>query len=380
MARNSRKIAVAIPKYGLVGGAEHFVSELTGQIASNPYYDISVFANKWVTNTDRLTFCKVPIITFPRFLTTLSYAFFVKRRIAKMDFDLIHTHDRIFDADIYTMHGVPHEFWVHEVRNKYMGLNDRAIAWVERWLVRNPRCRRFISVSNLAEKAFLRYYDVDPDRIKVIHPGIDVSRFTELDRERCRIEIRNILKIDTEDVVILFVSMNFDIKGLDQVLASIAKVKAKLHPQKIKLLVVGRGDEKGYMQIAGNLGIGGDVIFAGVHRENLERIYLASDIFSILSKFDTFGIAVLEAMAASLPVVVSGNVGAKDLVLNGANGFVIENRADIDSVSEKFGILLNKEGRLRMGEAAYKTALHNTWDAVSKKYENIYDELLEYKS
>ncbi|HYA12805.1 MAG TPA: glycosyltransferase family 4 protein [Syntrophales bacterium] len=376
MAHNSLKIAVSIPKYGFVGGAEHFVSELTGQIANNPHYDISVFANKWVTNSDRLTFYKIPIITFPRFLTTLSFACFVRDKMAKMNFDLIHTHDRIFDADIYTMHGVPHEFWIHEVRNKHMGLNDHATAWVERKLVRNPRCQRFISVSSLVKKVFLKYYDVDPERIKVIHPGVDVSKFTELDREQCRREIRSLLKIDPEDIVILFVSMNFDIKGLDQVLASMARAKTKYHAEKIKLLVVGRGDEKGYMRMARNMGIGGDVIFAGVHREKLDRIYLASDIFSILSKFDTFGIVVIEAMAASLPVILSGNVGAKDLVVDGANGFVIEERTDIDSVSEKIGILLNKETRLRMGVAARHTALVNTWEAVKKKYESIYDELL----
>jgi glycosyltransferase involved in cell wall biosynthesis len=132
--------------------------------------------------------------------------------------------------------------------------------------------------------------------------------------------------------------------------------------------------------MAKNLGIGGDVIFAGVYKEKLEPIYMASDMFSILSKFDTFGITVLEAMAASLPVVVSGNVGAKDIVMQGINGFVIEERTDIDAISEKIGLLLNREVRIRMGEAAYETAMNNSWEAVARKYERIYDELLERPS
>ncbi len=346
----------------------------------NPWYDIHVFANKWLANGDRLTFHKIPIITFPKFLTTFSFACFAKNKMAKIGIDFIHAHDRIFDADIFTMHGVPHAFWIHEVRRKNMSLNDHATAWIEKKLVRNPRCKRFISVSNLASEKFLQSYDVDAKKIQVIHPGIDMERYRGLDRGQCRHEIRSLWGIDETDVVILFVSMNFDIKGLDALMAAVAKSKSNDRSQKIKLLIVGKGEEKKYGRIAKNLGIGNDVIFAGVHREKLERIYLASDIFSILSKFDTFGIAVLEAMAASLPVVVSGNVGAKDLVAHGVNGFIIEDSTDMDRISEKICILLNKEVRMRMGVAAHETALNNTWESVAKKYECIYDELLERNS
>jgi UDP-glucose:(heptosyl)LPS alpha-1,3-glucosyltransferase len=297
--------------------------------------------------------------------------------MSKMNFDLIHAHDRIFDADIFTMHGIPHKFWIHHVRKKNMGFDDYAMAWVEKRLVSNPRCRRFISVSNLASEKFLQAYDVDAEKIQVIHPGIDMERFSSLDRGQCHHKIRSLWGIDKTDFVILFVSMNFDIKGLDALMAATAKVKSNDRSQNIKLLIVGKGEERKYRRIAQNLGIGGDVIFAGVHREKLEEIYLASDMFSILSKFDTFGIAVLEAMAASLPVVVSSNVGAKDLVRHGVNGFIIQDSTDTDRISEEIGILLNKEVRTRMGKAAHETALTDTWESVAKKYESIYNELLE---
>ena len=258
-----------------------------------------------------------------------------------------------------------------------MGFDDYATAWVEKKLVRNPRCKRFIPVSILAREKFLRAYDVDAKKIQVIHPGIDMEKFRGLDRKQCRHEIRSLWGIDETDVIILFVSMNFDIKGLDALMAAAAKAKSSDRSQKIKLLIVGKGEERKYRRIAQNLGIGNDVIFAGVHREKLERIYLASDMFSILSKFDTFGIVVLEGMAASLPVVVSSSVGAKDLVTHGVNGFIIQDSTNIDRISEKIGILLNKEVRTRMGEAAHETALHNTWESVATKYKSIYDELLE---
>ena len=380
MKHNIHKIAVVIPKYGLVGGAEHFVSELTRRLSLNPRYDIHVFTNKWLANGDQIIFHKIPIIAFPKFLTTISFSCFAKNKMAKVGIDLIHAHDRIFDADIFTMHGVPHAFWIHQIRRKDMNLNDLAMAWIEKKLARNPRCKRFISVSKLASEKFLQAYDVDAKKVQVIHPGIDMERFRGLDRGQCRHEIRSLWSIDETDIVILFVSMNFDIKGLDALMAAMAKAKSNDRCQKIKLLIVGKGEEKKYGQIGKNLGIGNDIIFAGIHREKLERIYLACDIFSILSKFDTFGIAVLEAMAASLPVVISGNVGAKDLVAHGVNGFIIEDNTDMDKISEKICILMNREVRTRMGLAAHETAMNNTWESVAKKYECIYDELLERNS
>jgi UDP-glucose:(heptosyl)LPS alpha-1,3-glucosyltransferase len=371
-----RKIAIAIPKYGLVGGAEAYAAELTERIALNSRYEIHVFANQWLSKSPRVTFHKVPVINFPKFLTTVSFAYFARKKVAHMPFDLVHAHDRIFEADIFTMHGIPHRYWIHEVRKKRMNLNDRATEWTEKIMIKKEKCRMFISVSHFAKDIFQQAYHVDAEKVQVIHPGIDTDKFRTLDRELCRREIRKLWGIGQNEFVVLFVSMNFDIKGLDALMGAVAKAKLNWPQKKIKLLIVGKDEERKYRRLAMNMGIGNDVIFTGVQREALERIYLASDAFSILSKFDTFGITVLEAMAASLPVIVSGNVGAKDLVREGISGFVIENRTDIDTASEKIGILLDGTVAARMGVAARETAMNNSWEAVAKKYEEIYDKLL----
>lgn len=155
MTENMRKIAVVIPKYGLVGGAEQFARELTERIARNPRYDVHVFANRWRVSSDRVTFHKVPIISFPRFLTTISFAFFAGQKMAKMGFDLINAHDRIFHADIFTMHCTPHRMWVHNVRKKAMSLFDYGTSWVERKLIMSNRCTMFLPVSNMVKEMFL---------------------------------------------------------------------------------------------------------------------------------------------------------------------------------------------------------------------------------
>ena len=378
MPSKVRKIAVVIPKYGLVGGAEGFAAELTERIARNDRYEIHVFANEWLKESPRILFHKIPIISFPKFLTTVSFAHFAGRKIASMNFDLIHTHERIFQADLFTMHGIPHRIWVKEVRHKNMSLFDVATKWVEKCLVQNQRCQRFLTVSRLVKEKFLQEYGhIDCKRIQVVYPGVDVQRFRRLNRDECKDEIRRHWDIDVKDFVILFVSMNFEIKGLAELMAGLAKLKSKYPPQKFKLLVIGKGNVKKFRKLARQLGIQDHVLFLGVvHKEMLDRIYLAGDIFAMLSQFDTFGIAVLEAMAASLPIVISKNVGAKDIVRQGENGFVIINSSRAEEIADRIGCLMDEEVRSKMAKESRITACNQSWEVVAQKVQGIYEEIL----
>ena len=86
--------------------------------------------------------------------------------------------------------------------------------------------------------------------------------------------------------------------------------------------------------------------------------------------------AALDAMAASLPVVLSGNVGAKDLVRDGVNGFVVGDPADAAAVAGRFARLLDAGLRQRMGQEAFRTACGHSWDEVARRQIEIYEELL----
>ncbi len=373
-----RKIAVVIPKYGLVGGAEQFASELTNRLSKHPDYSFHIFANRWQPDSDTFQFQKIPVITFPKFLTTLSFAWFVRNRLRRDDFSLVHSHERIFAADIYTLHGVPHRYWVDQVRCKKMSLFDRTTAWVERKLVYEGHCQRFVAVSHLTKEIFLNEYPVHPDRVCVIHPGVDLSGYASKNKDDARHAVRSRLQIGDNDVVIIFASMNFEIKGLDHILLSLAKLQKQ--GKKIKLIVAGKGNAKKYQRMAKEAGIADQIIFAGVvSRDQLVDLYLAGDLYMMLSRFDTFGMVVPEAMAAGLPVLISSHVGAKDLVQEGRNGFMIENPSDHDYITSRLEILLNEQTRKTMSAAAVQTAAQNTWDRVAKLYQDLYADVLAVK-
>ena len=96
----------------------------------------------------------------------------------------------------------------------------------------------------------------------------------------------------------------------------------------------------------------------------------------MLSAFDTFGMVVLEAMAAGLPVIVSGKVGARDLILDGKNGVVLADVEDLETVATRLIEMLNVKHRGEIGMTAQQNALAYDWDAVVNRIELVYKDIL----
>lgn len=368
------KIAVVIPNYGLVGGAETFVCELCDRLVAHEGFQIHVFANKWHKANASIVFHKIPILIFPRFLRPISFAYFAQKKIQAGDYTLIHSHDRIFKMDIFTMHGIPHRTWIKEARCKTMSLFDRSVAWVEsKGLKQN--IPMVLPVSTLVKDQLLKIYDIPESKIRVVHPGISVDRFSLLDRAMCRHRIRERHGLSQSDIVVLFVGMNFEIKRLELVLEGLARAATQgSENSRFKLLVVGKGKKERYISMAREFGIADRVIFAGV-TSYVEEYYLGSDIFAMPSVFDTFGIAVLEAMMAALPVIISSKVGAKDLIENGKQGFVLSENPSPSDITAAFACLTEREKRVRLGENGRQVALRHTWEQTATQVAELYFQL-----
>ncbi len=366
------RIAVVVPKYGLVGGGERFAAELTARLARTGRYEFHVFANRWGAPSPGIAFHKVPAVRFPRSLRPLAFAWLADRMIARCGFDIVHAHERVLRADVFSMHAVPHGVWVRDVRRKRPSLFDRATISLERRMMANAGRSLFLPVSTIAADALRREYAVASYRVRVVHPGVDVERFAGPDRAACRAEIRARHGIGESDLLVLFVGMNFEVKGLDAVVAAVAAARRARPDAGIRLLVVGKGDAGKYGGLARSLGIGDAVAFAGPKAEGVERYYRAADLFAMPSLFDTFGMAVLEAMAAGLPVIVSPTVGAKDVVEDGVNGYVVPAPGDADAVGRAIVAIADGETRARLGAEAARTAARHTWDHAAAEVARVY--------
>jgi len=105
-----------------------------------------------------------------------------------------------------------------------------------------------------------------------------------------------------------------------------------------------------------------------VHQGDLAAVYNQASVFVLASIANGFGMVVPQAMACGLPVIVTENVGAADIVTDGVDGFVIPIR-DVDSLKEKLLLLYREAGlRSEMGAAAAakaRTAL--SWDGYGDR-------------
>ncbi len=369
---NSIRIAVVCPNYGLVGGAEMFAFELTERLAQMDDFSIHVFANRWRSGKGITTFHKIPILDFPRWLRPISFALFARRAINARGFDIVHSHERLYAFDLLTHHGLPHATWIKKVRKKRPSLFDRAVSHLEQKGILNSGLPLIMPVSNLGKVELQKAFNLPDSRIQVIHPGITVKRYLEPDQCKCRREIRERHSLLPDDVVALFVGMNFDLKGLDRIMQSISRFtgRGEKHPA-LKLLVVGNGDFKKYQKFAGDLGIEKRVVFAG-ERQAVEKYFLASDFFALMSHMDSFGIVVLEAMASGLPVIISDTVGARDIVEPGKTGFIIAAESYDQSMRVALEAMLQPDLRGEMGTAARRVAIRYDWDQIAAQVADLY--------
>lgn len=122
---------------------------------------------------------------------------------------------------------------------------------------------------------------------------------------------------------------------------------------------------------------GKNVTFIEDYVENLNDLYHKADVLILPSLEDGFARVVTEAMACGLPVIVSENTGAKELVEDGENGFIIPIK-DEEAINNKIRFFReNPEEVERMAKNARKTAERYTWDRYGDKIVQEYEKILE---
>ena len=375
LVRNPR-VAVVIPTYGRIGGAENVAVQLSERLAASHGFDIHVFAHRRQEPSGNTVFHRIPIWPFPRWMRPVSFAAFASRAIRREAIDLVHSHERIFRMDLLSFHGIPHRMWVRNIRKKSPGLFDLATSGVESCGIRHPGTRKILAISGLVKRYLSDAFPECRNKIQIFHPGVSLDCFPPGQTQSRRENIRNEMGLDRQDTVILFVGMNFEVKRLGLVMRGIADLgEAVLSRHRVQLLVVGKGDTVRYHRLASRLGIGDRVHFAGV-RQQLETWYPAGDFLVMPSRMDTFGLVVLEAMAAGLPVVISGRVGAADLVRPGENGLILSEDPSVAEMKNALAAMMDPNLRDRMGAAARLTAQPHDWDAAAERLAVIYREIL----
>ncbi|KKR22162.1 MAG: Glycosyl transferase group 1 [Candidatus Moranbacteria bacterium GW2011_GWA2_39_41] len=168
-------------------------------------------------------------------------------------------------------------------------------------------------------------------------------------------------------------------KGLDFLIKAVAQLLPK-YPN-IFLKVLGDGDEKeNLMTMVSEMKLENSVQFVGrVPRDETAPYYQEASLFVLPSFNEGMSNAMLEALAAGLPIVATKTGGTDELVTEGQNGLVIE-MGNVEDLAEKIeAIISNPELCAKMGQASRKVAETMSWGQVAQQYFELYGKIKKLK-
>lgn len=230
--------------------------------------------------------------------------------------------------------------------------------------------------TELESKVSERFGVSTPD---VIVP-LGVTLPTLPEREASQSAIREQFGIPPERPIILFMSRIDPKKGFDLLLPALEKLHAQNRPFHF-LLCGANPQDRDYEnsireQIQASSWAGWATLNGFVSGELKAQILSAADLFVLPSYYENFGIAVAEAMAAQIPVVISEGVHIWPVIKKDAAGWVVP--TEVEGLTAALGEALGDGGlRSQRGENAQRCAKENySWDAIAQRMTKAYGQIL----
>jgi len=281
-------------------------------------------------------------------------------------FDILHTHlchANVLGRVVGRLAGVPvvvSTTHVAEPRRWHLLLERGTASLVD----------RVVAVSEAVGRYMIEQARIPAEKVLVIRNGVDPSRFRVP-----RGEFRQREGIPADRLLVTSVGRLHEQKGLGWLLEA-ARLVVSEWPE-VRFLVVGEGPErKELLRLRDRAGLEEYVRFLGF-RPDVPQILADSDVFVLPSLWEGLAIALLEAMAAGLPVVVTDVEGVREVVTDGETGLVVP-PADAGALSSALGRLLSDPGlRKRLARAGRERVIrHFGWGKVVSDTMALYDTLL----
>ncbi|HRZ31276.1 MAG TPA: N-acetyl-alpha-D-glucosaminyl L-malate synthase BshA [Flavobacterium sp.] len=203
-----------------------------------------------------------------------------------------------------------------------------------------------------------------------------IPNFIELEKtklEEGALCYRSLMATDSEKII-THISNFRKVKRIPDIIKIFHKIQQQIPS---KLMMVGDGPEKEKAELlCEELGIANKVIFFGNSNE-IDKILCFSDLFLLPSETESFGLAALEAMACSVPVISSNTGGLPEVNVDGFSGY-LSNVGDIDSMAENAVRILENETNLAsFKKNAYTVAERFDIAKILPLYEAIYEKAIQ---
>ncbi len=306
---------------------------------------------------------------------------YVKKYNVLFNFDIIHVNGISYWFLRKKILPIPHVITIHHVAksahifNNYNFINRLLdIGGENGFIIPSIEKRALyfnnnvITVSNFTKNEITKFYDINKNNIYVIYNGIN---FNNRSSNEEILQFKKQHKLEDKHVILFVGRFSDKRKGFHTLLKSFNILLNRINAY---LLIVGDGDKTESMEIIKNLGIEEKVNFMGfVDELTLAKCYQASDVLVCPSKFEGFGLSIIEAMYYGKPVVAF-NVGAiPEILIDTKNGYLVEAEDIINMADSIYTLLYNKKLAIDIGmyNIEYVEKSFN-WKISAKSIEEVY--------
>ena len=319
--------------------------------------------------------------------------------------DLVHSHTWYANLAGHLsglLHGVPHVISAHSLeplrpwKAEQLGGGYALSSWAEKTAYEGAS--GIIAVSNGMREDILRSYPaIDPERVKVVHNGIDLEAWRHPQGEDADAQAAATLQrlgIDPDRPAVVFVGRITRQKGLPHLLRACEQLPADVQV----ILCAGAPDTpeiktevEGLVARLREKRTGVVWIEEMLPRPELIAVLAASDVFVCPSVYEPLGIVNLEAMAVGLPVDGSATGGIPDVIVDGETGLLVPieqvqdgtgtpidpARFEADLAERLTTLVTDSEAAKVMGEAARRRVEeHFAWEAIAQRTMDVYNWVL----
>ncbi|MDR5590308.1 N-acetyl-alpha-D-glucosaminyl L-malate synthase BshA [Christiangramia sp. SM2212] len=224
------------------------------------------------------------------------------------------------------------------------------------------------SVSDSLKEDTMKFFEVRKE-IEVIPNFIDVSKFKQKTFTDCQRE----LMAHDDEKIITHVSNFRKVKRVEDVVKVFYEVQKNI---KARLMMVGEGPERETAEkLVRELDIRDRVLFLGQSNE-IDKILCFSDLFILPSETESFGLAALEAMVHSVPVISSNTGGLPEVNVDGYSGY-LHDVGDVEAMSKSaISILGNNDKLVMFKKQAREAAEKFDVNQIVPMYEDLYEKAL----
>jgi glycogen synthase len=316
-----------------------------------------------------------PEARFAPALETLSIALAMARD--PVDADVVHAHTWYADMGAYwirMLHRIPLIVTLHSLeplrpwKADQLGTGYEISSWIEKTTVEGAD--RVIAVSGQMREDILHHFHVDPERVVVIHNGIDPDRFRRTDR-RDALE-----KHGVRMPYVLFVGRITDQKGIFHLLEA-----ADLMPEGVQVVLCASAPDTPEIEERLKQAVPRHRNVLWIPRmvpvEEVVQLYSHAQVFVCPSVYEPFGLINLEAMACETAVVASAVGGIVEVVQDGKTGLLVP-PARPDELAVALKRLLRDPAEARaMGVAGrQRVEARFSWASVAERTQAVYQDAI----